>query len=148
METWNNDKITKEKIEECKDLFNEYYEKNDPINLRKKLGEMFRKLGAYVPNDKLEKYIEDNGDDCIKLEKFLFFFAENYTKKADKQELINGFAFLDQDKTGFINASDLKHSLTSIGDKLTEDEVDELLKNYTDKNGLIDYKVFATQIAK
>ena len=141
-------KLATEKIEECKDLFNEYYEKFEPRSLRKKLGEMFRKLGAFIPNDKLEKYILENGDNCINFESFLSFFAEYYSKKMNKKELINGFAFLDQDNTGLINESYLKHSLMSIGDKLKEDEVNELLKNYTDKNGFIDYKAFAEEIVK
>ena len=51
-------------------------------------------------------------------------------------------------KKGFIAASDLKHALTVIGDCLTNEEADELLANFIDKNGNIDYKKFANEISK
>ena len=66
----------------------------------------------------------------------------------DKKQLIDAFTFLDTDKKGFIPASELKHALTVIGDCLTDDEADELLSQFIDKNGNIDYKKFANEISK
>jgi calmodulin len=66
----------------------------------------------------------------------------------DKKQLIDAFTFLDPEKKGIIAASDLKHALTVIGDCLTDEEADELLANFIDKNGNIDYKKFANEISK
>ena len=66
----------------------------------------------------------------------------------DKKQLIDAFTFLDIEKKGVIAANDLKHALTVIGDCLTDEEADELLANFIDKNGNIDYKKFANEISK
>ena len=47
----------------------------------------------------------------------------------------------DRDRNGFISADELRHQVTTVGDKLTQDEVTDLLR-VADQNGdgLIDYK--------
>ena len=139
-------KLSKEKLEECKNIF-----KSNDINNKgsipsNKLGFILRNLGAYVPPDDLEEFIGNKKE--IKFDKFINFFAEYYIKKIDKNEIIDGLSFLDKNKKGLINANDLKHALSVIGEKLTEEEGYDLLKNYTDKNGMIDYKQFTEDISK
>ena len=139
-------KLSKEKLEECKNIF-----KSNDINNKgsipsNKLGFILRNLGAYVPPDDLEEFIGNKKE--IKFDKFINFFAEYYIKKIDKNEIIDGLSFLDKNKKGLINANDLKHALSIIGEKLTEEEGYDLLKNYTDKNGMIDYEKFTEDISK
>ena len=139
-------KLSKEKLEECKNIF-----KSNDINNKgsipsNKLGFILRNLGAYVPPNDLEEFIGNKKE--IKFDKFINFFAEYYIKKIDKNEIIDGLSFLDKNKKGLINANDLKHALSVIGEKLTEEEGYDLLKNYTDKNGMIYYKQFTEDISK
>ena len=53
----------------------------------------------------------------------------------------------DRDRNGFISADELRHQVTTVGDKLTQDEVTDLLR-VADQNGdgLIDYKEVSYQI--
>ena len=139
-------KLSKEKLEECKNIF-----KSNDINNKgsipsNKLVFILRNLGAYVPPNDLKEFIGNKKE--IKFDKFINFFAEYYIKKIDKNEIIDGLSFLDKNKKGLINANDLKHALSVIGEKLTEEEGYDLLKNYTDKNGMIDYKQFTEDISK
>ena len=139
-------KLSKEKLEECKNIF-----KSNDINNKgsipsNKLGSILRNLGAYVPPDDLEEFIGNKKE--IKFDKFINFFAEYYIKKIDKNQIIDGLSFLDKNKNGLISANDLKHALSVIGEKLTEEEGYDLLKNYTDKNGMIDYEKFTEDISK
>ena len=139
-------KLSKEKLEECKNIF-----KSNDINNKgsipsNKLVFILRNLGAYVPPNDLEEFIGNKKE--IKFDKFINFFAEYYIKKIDKNEIVDGLSFLDKNKKGLINANDLKHALSVIGEKLTEEEGYDLLKNYTDKNGMIDYKQFTEDISK
>ena len=80
-----------------------------------KLALIYRSLGAFVPDEDLDEFIGNKRE--IKFEKFLNFFAEYYTKKIEKQQIIMGLSFLDENNDGNISASDLKHALTSIGEK-------------------------------
>lgn len=43
-------------------------------------------------------------------------------------EFIRGFQVFDKEGNGYIGAGELRYVLTSLGEKLSDDEVDELLK--------------------
>lgn len=63
------------------------------------------------------------------------------------EDYIRGFQVFDKNLTGFIGVGELRYILTSIGEKLTDLEVDELLKgvNVTD-DGNVDYVEFVKSI--
>lgn len=44
------------------------------------------------------------------------------------EEFIRGFQVFDKEGNGFIGAGELRYVLTQLGEKMTDDEVDELLK--------------------
>ena len=47
------------------------------------------------------------------------------------EEFIRGFQVFDKDGTGHIGVGELRYVLTSLGEKLSDEEVDELLKGVT-----------------
>lgn len=52
-------------------------------------------------------------------------------KTSDKdfeEEACEAFKVLDRDNDGFISAAELRHAMISIGEKLTDDEVDEIIR--------------------
>lgn len=63
-------------------------------------------------------------------------------KDTDSQEEIReAFKVFDRDNNGFISAAELRHVMTSIGEKLTDDEVDEMIREADqDGDGKIDCK--------
>ena len=46
----------------------------------------------------------------------------------DAEEFIRGFQVFDKEGNGFIGAGELRYVLTQLGEKMTDEEVDELLK--------------------
>ena len=60
---------------------------------------------------------------------------------------ITSFQVFDKDHTGYIGVGELRYILTSIGEKLTDSEFDELLKgvNVT-SDGNVDYVEFVKSI--
>ena len=53
----------------------------------------------------------------------------------------------DKDQTGFIGVGELRYILTSLGEKLTDGEVDELLKGVTvTRDGNVNYTEFVKTI--
>jgi calmodulin len=45
-----------------------------------------------------------------------------------QQELRDAFKVFDRDDNGLISAKELKYAMTHLGEKLTDDEVDEIIK--------------------
>ena len=142
------DKLSKEKQEECKLVFNLYDVNKKGVISIDIVDKLCKNLGAYVPSDDIKEFKENYFEEgVVNFEKFLVFFAEHYVKKIDKQQLINAFQFLDKGKTGSISSKELKHWLMVLGDKLTENEADDLIKGY-DNKGVIDYRILSTEVSK
>ena len=142
------DQLPKEKQEECKLIFDLYDSSKKGVISTDLVEKLCKNLGAYVPSDDIKDFKENYFDEgVVNFNQFMAFFAEHYLKKIDRQQLISAFQFLDKGKTGNINTKELKHWLMVVGDKLTEKEADDLLKDF-DKNGVIDYRIFAGEISK
>ena len=140
--------LPKEKVSECKEVFDLFDMDKDGCITTDILENMCEGLGAYVPSEDMKDYIKECSEGKINFEQFLKFFTSHYTKKLNKKELIDHFEFLDKTKKGVIKETELKHALMVLGDKRSEKEADDLLSKFTNKEGNIDYKKMATELAK
>lgn len=57
----------------------------------------------------------------------------------EPEEYCRGFQVFDKDMTGYIGVGQLKYILTNLGEKMTEEEVDELLKAVDTSSGQVNY---------
>lgn len=57
----------------------------------------------------------------------------------EPEEYCRGFQVFDKDMTGFIGVGQLKYILTNLGEKMTDEEVDELLKAVDTSSGQVNY---------
>jgi len=59
----------------------------------------------------------------------------------EPEEYCRGFQVFDKDMTGFIGVGQLRYILTNLGEKMSDEEVDELLKgvNVDTSSGEINY---------
>ena len=56
-------------------------------------------------------------------------------------DVMEAFKVFDKDGSGFIAADELKHVMTNLGEKLTDQEISEmLLEAGTDGDGRVSYK--------
>lgn len=57
----------------------------------------------------------------------------------EPEEYCRGFQVFDKDMTGFIGVGQLRYILTNLGEKMSDDEVDELLKAVDTSSGEVNY---------
>ena len=73
------------------------------------------------------------------LTEFLTMMARKMKDTDSEEEIREAFKVFDRDNNGFISAAELRHVMTSIGEKLTDDEVDEMIREADqDGDGRID----------
>ena len=69
--------------------------------------------------------------------------AATYYQGTTEEELIEAFKVFDRDGNGFISAAELRHVMTNLGEKLTDEEVDEMIREAdVDGDGQINYEEF------
>ena len=59
----------------------------------------------------------------------------------NEDEIREAFRVFDKDGNGFISAAELRYVMTNIGEKLTDEEVDEMVQEADiDEDGQINYE--------
>ena len=58
-----------------------------------------------------------------------------------EEEIKEAFRVFDKDGNGFISAAELRHVMTNLGEKLTDEEVDEMIREAdVDGDGQVNYE--------
>ena len=80
------------------------------------------------------------GNGTIDFPEFLTMMAKKMKETDSEEELKEAFRVFDKDGNGFISASELRHVMTNLGEKLTDEEVDEMIREADiDGDGQVNY---------
>lgn len=67
--------------------------------------------------------------------------AKKMKDSDSEEELREAFRVFDKDGNGFISAAELRHVMTNLGEKLTDEEVDEMIREADlDGDGQVNYE--------
>lgn len=69
------------------------------------------------------------------MEKFVRKRGGIYTKSEEECDIIEAFKVLDKDGTGKISIRDFRRCMTTLGDKMSDEEVEEILHFAKTKDG-------------
>merc|ERR1712087_274195 len=87
--------------------------------------------------------VDADGNGTIDFPEFLSLMARKMKGTDTEEELIEAFKGFDRDGNGFISAAALRHVMTNLGEKLTDEEVDEMIREAdVDGDGQINYEGF------
>lgn len=127
----------KEKWQEAFNLFDK--EGNKTIN-SSDLGTVVRSLGLNPTQAEIKEWQSSLGSAQIGFDSFCDLMVQKQGTTDSETEVIEAFRVFDKEGNGTISANELKHVLTTLGEKLTDSEVDEVIKEAdVDGNGHINY---------
>ncbi|KAK9455498.1 hypothetical protein V1511DRAFT_521246 [Dipodascopsis uninucleata] len=112
------------------------------------LGDLLRACGQNPTLAEIDELEEQVGGD-FDFDTFMQVLnrPDGFRAPGEPEEYVRGFQVFDKDKTGFIGVGELRYILTSLGEKFSTEEVDELLKNVNvTKDGNVNYTDFVRMI--
>ncbi|PWN41609.1 putative myosin regulatory light chain cdc4 [Ceraceosorus guamensis] len=133
---------------EYKEAFALFDKKGTGHIARESLGDLLRALGQNPTQAEVAELAASTGKD-VDFKTFLDILhrPNGFKPAGTPEEFIRGFQVFDKEGNGFIGAGELRYVLTSLGEKLTDEEVDELLKGVqVGSDGNIHYESFVRQI--
>ena len=113
------------------------------------LGTVMRSLGQSPTEEELQEMVNEvdaDGSGAIDFQEFLTLLARQMREAsgADEEELREAFRVFDQDQNGFISRDELRHVLQNLGERLSDEELAEMLREAdVDGDGQINYTEFA-----
>ncbi|XP_078315546.1 uncharacterized protein LOC111129679 [Crassostrea virginica] len=88
--------------------------------------------------------LDKNGNKKIEYDEFEKFMANKFKKPDDvEEEMRASFKIFDKDGNGTIDAAELRQAMKSLGETMTDEEVDEMIKVAdVDSDGKVNYQEF------
>lgn len=143
--------LTPEQIEEYREAFNLFDKDNSGSISPNELATVMKSLGL-SPSDTeitdLMNEIDQDGNHEIDFEEFLTLMARQADTRDSAQEIIEAFKVFDKNGDGYISLSELKHVFSSIGEKLSDEELEAMFNEVSNGSGRISVADFASLLSK
>ncbi|XP_049800387.1 calmodulin-A-like [Schistocerca nitens] len=142
------DQLTDEQIAEFNEAFSLFDKDGDGTVTTKELGTVMRFHGQNPTEAELQDMIngvdaDDNG--TLDFPEFLTMMTRKMKDTDSEEEIREAFRVLDKDGNGFISATELRHVMTNVSEKFTNEEVDEMTREAEiDGDGQVNYEEFVT----
>ncbi|KAF7348456.1 hypothetical protein MVEN_01362600 [Mycena venus] len=131
---------------EFKEAFSLFDKDGDGTITTKELGTVMRSLGQNPTEAELQDMINEvdaDGNGTIDFPEFLTMMARKMRDTDSEEEIKEAFKVFDKDGNGYISAAELRHVMTNLGEKLSDNEVDEMIREAdVDGDGQINYEEF------
>lgn len=137
------DRLRQDQINEIKECFTLYDRDGDGKISCQELGTVIRSLGQNPTEAEVDEIIRNViRNQSFALAELYQVMSRFLTDTRNKQEEIReAFRVFDRDGTGMISAAELRHVMTNIGEKLSDQEVDEMIREIdVDRDGQVKYE--------
>ncbi|XP_015922240.1 troponin C [Parasteatoda tepidariorum] len=143
------EELSKEQVEMLKKAF-DMFDKDKKGSIETTVvSTILRTLGQSFVESELKELITEidvDGSGELEFDEFLALtsrFLVEEDSEAMQEELREAFRMYDKEGNGYINVIDLREILRALDDKLTEDELDEMIAEIdTDGSGTVDFEEF------
>eukprot|EP01101_Sappina_pedata_P006394 TRINITY_DN315_c0_g1_i1.p3 TRINITY_DN315_c0_g1~~TRINITY_DN315_c0_g1_i1.p3 ORF type:complete len:156 (+),score=60.02 TRINITY_DN315_c0_g1_i1:128-595(+) len=137
-----------EQIAEYKEAFALFDKQGNGAILSTDVGTVMRSLGQNPTESEIKEFLEgiqqEEGPVSVDFQSFLKMMSKKMKmKEATESELREIFKVFDKDSTGTITSALLRHIMGTLGEKLTPEEVEEMMAEADiDSDDKINYDEF------
>ncbi|KAI8493540.1 myosin, light chain 1 [Branchiostoma belcheri] len=140
--------IEQSMIDEMKDGFPLFDNKGDGKIDGAQLGDVLRSFGLNPSNAEVEKIAKANEGKRLSFDDYLAIHKQVLAQGevGSYEDFFEGLKLFDKEGTGLISGAELRHVLATLGEKLTEAQVDELMAGgggQEDAEGNVNYDMFS-----
>nr|P07462.1 RecName: Full=Myosin catalytic light chain, smooth muscle [Halocynthia roretzi]prf//1301210B myosin L2 [Halocynthia roretzi] len=140
-----------DRITECQEAFELFDRSAEGKVFLGQVGDILRALGQNPTNGDVTKVLgnppkEELATKQVSFSEFLPMLAqiERQTEHGSYEDFVEGLRVFDKENNGKIMGAELRHVLSTLGEKMSEEEVEEsLLQGQQDPNGCIHYEEFS-----
>jgi len=151
--------LSKAQLKEFREAFGFFDKDGDGYITTEELGIVMRSLGQFASEEELKEMLKEvdiNGDGLFSLDEFVEIVSNysgptvgNSDDHDEEQELRDAFRIFDKHSRGFISASDLRAVLHCLGEDLSEDEIEDMIREVDiDGDGRIDFEEFVRALGE
>ncbi|XP_076057129.1 neo-calmodulin-like [Oratosquilla oratoria] len=144
--------LTEDLVAEFKEAFMLFDKDEDGMITTAELGVVMRSLGQRPSETELRNLVSEvdtSGDGTIEFNEFLQMMSKKLKDVDNEDELKEAFKVFDKKNSGFLSSSELRHVMTSLGEKLSEEEVEDMLKEAAPNGeGKVNYEEFVNLITR
>nr|BAA86916.1 troponin C-short [Mizuhopecten yessoensis] len=141
-------RASEKQILDAKQAFCNVDKKKEGTVSCKDIGAIFKSLGLLVKDDKIKDWSDEMDEEAtgrLNCDAWIQLFERKLKEDLDERELKEAFRVLDKEKKGVIKVDVLRWILSSLGDELTEEEIENMIaETDTDGSGTVDYEEFKT----
>ncbi|EFA76821.1 MyoD light chain [Heterostelium album PN500] len=143
-------KLNEEAQSEFREAFTMHDSNKDGRLESAELAGALRWLGQNPTQADISEILREFGSNGQMTVEGLFnYLGKKVVDDFDEKEIIDAFKVFDKDGKGLVGASDLRHILTNLGERLNEDQVEEMLKQAVGSgDGAINYEPFVRNMLK
>ncbi|KAK8661438.1 hypothetical protein V6N13_091042 [Hibiscus sabdariffa] len=137
---------SEEQIFEFKDTFCPFDTYGDGFITVEELAMVMRSVDQNLTGEELHNMLTEvdaDGNGAIEFAEFLNFMAKKMKETDAEEELKEAFKVFDNDQNGYISANELRYVMINLGEKLTDEEVEQMIKEADlDGDGQVNYDDF------
>ncbi|EGF80475.1 hypothetical protein BATDEDRAFT_25085 [Batrachochytrium dendrobatidis JAM81] len=143
--------LTAQEVAEFREAFALFDKDGDNTITTKELDTVMRSLGQNPTEAELQEMINEldaDGNGTVEFDELMTMMTSKMKDIDFEEERVEAFRMFDKNGDGFITSAELKVVMGNIGEKLTDEEIEEMIHEADeDKDGQVSYQEFVKIIA-
>jgi len=127
----SNQNLSREQILECYTIFENFDTDKDGTISKTELAQALKIMGCNPNDEEMKTIIKEFDKDrsgYLEFQEFLQICSRYLNETSTEKDLSEGLKLIDSDNDGLISCEDLRYFMANLGERLSEREVDQIIK--------------------